>query len=249
MPKKEMPRFVVYQPNSNEFYICFEAGGKFLRWCSNYAPSMDVRFHREITKIKDIAVKDLPVKKIFDAGTYETSKSDTRQDTEKKAAEANKTGSFVFRLNGKKLKGRFAFKRAYDDLVIQKYKDKYVVTEDVLSGDLLRTIKTSVPDYDATKISIHRSRPAAARKEKVELPEEEVEEITANKKIGRANYHFAFYTSDDEPEICVVTSGKEKALVFKRQGKRWVSLLPLTVSAANRKELIAHCSTLYEQSQ
>ncbi|MGN6478325.1 MAG: hypothetical protein ACTHKV_13955, partial [Flavipsychrobacter sp.] len=233
MPDKELPRFVVYQPNSNEFYICFEAGGKFIRWCSNYAPSMDVRFHREISKIKDIAVKDLPKKGIFDQGTYETTKSDSRSATEKKAAEAAKTGSFVFRLNGKILKGRFAFKKMYDDIVIQKYKDKYAVTEDVLSGDLLRTIKTSVPDYDATKISLHHPKRTKAENQKVELPEEEVEEVTSDKKIGRTNYHFAFYTSVDEPEICLVTGGKEKALIFMRQGKRWVSLLPFTVPVAN----------------
>jgi hypothetical protein len=101
MPKKEQPRFVVYQVNEKEFHICLEAKGKFLRWCSYYVPSMDTRFPREINRIKDIPTSKLPAKKIIDQGTYTTNRKDARPAIEAKVLNVVNGKTFAFILEGK----------------------------------------------------------------------------------------------------------------------------------------------------
>lgn len=264
MPKAELPRFIVYQPNEKEFHICLEAGRQYLCWCSTYAPTLDVAFPREVTRIDDMPLKARPKKQIFDEGTYTVPKAKTKEQVEEKLLETIRDKSFSFSLNGTALKGRFLIKLARGAMVIQKYKDKYAKEEDVLSGDLIRTINTMVPDYDESKVDLTAVRKAKRRKpykpvetaKDVENIEEEkkqaelpIEEITADMQIGGADYHFAFYTADNEPEICVVTSANDEVLVLKKEQEEW-----LIVPSASKKVLkneyafIAHAKALYGQA-
>lgn len=247
MPKKDLPLFVIYQPNEKEFHICLEVKGKFFCWCSYYPPTLDVRFAREVSRIKDMPAKSLPRKRIFDEGTYTGTKADTKEEAEQKIADGVKDKSVAFILNGKKLKGRFAIKQGKGGAVLQKFKDKYAQEEDVLGGDLARTISTMIPEYDERKIKL--SPPRKANKKKAEEPEEEPaeEEITADKQIGNTEYHFAFYTSADEPDICLVTSANAEVLVFKRDGDEWVMQTPVKGAASKKKkEFEEYCKVLYE---
>jgi hypothetical protein len=248
MPKKGLPRFVIYQPNPKDFHICLEVGDKFFCWLSNYAPSLDIRFPREIKRIKDIPAKKIPRQKLFDQGTYTITRSDTRQVAEKKLAEGIKKKSFAFILDGKKLKGRFSFKQVSSGTVIQKYKDKYAVEEDVLSGDLSRTISTMIPDYDEKKIKFNF--PKKARNKQVQPEEEqpeEAEEITADKTIGNTEYHFAFYTSDNEPDICLVTNPDGNVLVLKKDSNDWIILSPVPRSILKKEQnFLQHAKALWD---
>jgi hypothetical protein len=251
MPKKdELPRFIIFHPNTKEFYICLEAKGKFLRWCSFYAPSMDIGFPRHISKIKDISIKDVYSKHIFDQGTYTTAKADTKQLVEAKVIEGIKARSFAFILNGNILKGRFAIKKVRGGAIIQKYKDKYAVTEDVLSNDLSRTISTMVPNYDEKMVQLHPRTKAKEREPEILANEDLVEEITSEKQIANVEYHFAFYKSNDEPDICVVTSEDNHVLILRKEGSRWSLAKPLGQSILRKESVfIEHCQALYEQNQ
>jgi hypothetical protein len=84
MRKKDLPRFVIYQPNNKEFHLCFESDGEYLRWCSFYPPTMDINFFREVQQIDSLPIKKLPKKPVYDEGTYVVSKSDDKQSAESK---------------------------------------------------------------------------------------------------------------------------------------------------------------------
>ena len=247
MPKGKHPRYIIYKVDEKEFHICLEAKGKFLRWRSNYVPSMDIRFPREVSKIKDIPTGKVPGKNIFDRGTYTTNRKDTKTVVEQKVTAGIKESTFAVILDGNKLKGRFAFKKVQGTTIIQKYKDKYAVEEDVYEGDLLRTINLMVPDYDESKV--YPERPKKRKKQQQPETEETIaieEEITANKTIGNAAYYFAFYKSEDEPDICLVTNDAGEAAVFQRHGKNWRLLKPIKHTALrHQEEFIAHIKTLF----
>ncbi len=247
MPKGKHPRYIIYKVDEKKFHICLEAKGKFLRWRSNYVPSMDIRFPREVSKIKDIPTGKVPGKNIFDRGTYTTNRKDTKTVVEEKVIAGIKEKTFAVILDGNKLKGRFAFKKGQGKTIIQKYKDKYAVEEDVYESDLLRTINLMVPDYDESKV--YPERPKKRKKQQQPEVEETVameEEIAANKTIGNAAYYFAFYKSEDEPDICLVTNDAEEAAVFQRQGKSWILFKPVKHTALkHQEEFIAHIKALF----
>lgn len=249
MAKKELPRYVIYQPNQQEFHICLEAKGKYLRWTSNYAPSMDVRFPRAVKRIGDIKTGDLPKKNIFDQGTYTGTRSDTRADAEKKLLAGTLQKNFAFLPEGKKLQGRFAFKRVQGGMVIQKFRDKYATEEDVLSGDLSRTIRTMIPDYDESKVVFERPQRKARQKPLPEPEAEMAEEIRADKRIGKTSYHFSFYTSGDDDQICLVTNGEGEVLVLRKQKKVWRMLAPASKAVVKQEAVFAaHAAALYDIS-
>jgi len=247
MPKKQLPRFVIYQPNQKEFHLCLEVGGEYLRWCSYYAPTADVRFARELTRIENRPLTGIPKKQVYDEGTYATTKAATKDEVEERLGRELEGKSASFVLEGKKLHGRYSIKHARGATVLQKFKDKYAVEEDVLAGDLSRTISTMIPDYDPSKIVLEptprtRSRKAAPPEPE---PEEVEEEITADKKIGKTVYHFAFYMAEDEPDICLVTSEAGEVLVLVRRGRRWVAL-PGAGAGARRHvgDIVEHAEAL-----
>ncbi len=245
MPRKEWPRFVIYQPNQREFHFCLEVSDKFIRWSSYYPPTLDTRYQREVTRIEDLPKKKLPRKAIFDQGTYTITQSDTKETVGKKIQEAIKKKSVSFVLNGKKLKGRFILKQLKTGTVLQKHKDKYAVEEDVLSGDLSRTISTMIPDYDEKKVILNT--PRKAKRTIARQPEPEpTEEITADKKIGNTEYHFAYYTSDNEPDICLITSTNSEVFVLKKEKKQWVlQPIPNRSILKKEKEFTGHAKALY----
>lgn len=246
MPTSAHPHFLIYQPNEKEYHICLEAKGKYLRWCSVYAPTLDVAFPREVTRIEDLPLKSRPKKKIFDEGTYAIPKVKTRGQIEEKLLKHLKDKSFSFSLEGKILKGRFSIKQTKGITVIQKYKDKYAREEDVLSGDLIRTINTLVPGYDESKVNINEVRKKANKKAQKE-DAAPVEEVTADKKIAGKNCHFVFYTSADDQEICLVTNTANEVLVLEREGTQWKLLSSLSKPAPKRREeIIAHAKALYD---
>lgn len=248
MAKATLPRFIIYQQNEKDFHICFEVGKKFLRWCSYYAPTMDVRFPREVTRISDIAVSKLPKKPVFDQGTYTVNKKDTKEQAEQKVAKGADEKSFAFILDGKKLHGRFSIKHSRGKTVIQKYKDKYAEEEDVLSGDLARTIKTMMPGYNASKVKLPPKQKTTKAPEPVIEEEEPEEEITADKKIGNTAYHFTFYSSEEEGDLCLVTNEAGEALVLKYDSGEWAMLSPVSKTALKKEEeFINHAAALYDR--
>jgi hypothetical protein len=179
MAKEKMPEFIIYQASAREFHICFRVESRYLRWCSYYAPTPDVRFARKVTRIADVAAAKLPAKPVYDKGSYTVHKSDTRDEAEQKLAAGAGERSFAFILYGKKLQGRFLLKNNGTRTVLQKYKDKYATEEDVLAGDLERTIQTMLPDYDQSKIKLPRReqgrKPTAAATAKPEPHKEKAE--------------------------------------------------------------------------
>lgn len=244
MAGKDLPRFVIYQPNEQEFVICLELGKKFVRWSSSYLPSPDVRYKRAIVKIADLPAGKLPTKGIIDKGTYTTKKSATREVVEKKLREGIRKRSFSFIFQGKKFKGKYAIKQTEFGVVIKKFKDKFAIEEDVLAGDLSRTISTMVPDYDARKIKLNKPK----RQKKAEQEEAVIEELTADKTIGNVNYNFAFYTSEDEQQICLVTNEQGAVLVLSKIRNGWVLLNGIKGPALKRKdELVEHAQALSDQ--
>lgn len=247
MLKNAHPRFIIYQPNEEEYHICLEAKGAYLRWCSKYAPTLDVAFPREINRIADMPLKSRPKKQIYDEGTYTIPKAKTKEQIEEKLQESLKDKSFSFSLKGKLLNGRFSIKQSRVITVIQKYKDKYAREEDVLSGDLIRTINTMVPDYDESKVNINEVHKKVNKKAQNENATP-IEEITADKAIAGKDYHFAFYSSNDNDDaICLVTNPAGECLVLKRKGKQWNILLPASKAALKTKQAFtAHARALYD---
>lgn len=248
MPKDQLPRFIVYQPNPKEFHICLEVGNKFFCWASNYAPSLDIRFPREVKRIKDIPAGKIPTKNIFDKGTYAVTRTDTKATAEKKLAEGIDKKSFAFILEGKKLQGRFSFKQTSAGTVIQKYKDKYAAEEDILSGDLSRTISTMIPDYDAKKIKLNtpQKRNISQKQQEEELAEV-LEEITPDKTLGNTQYHFAFYTAEGEADMCLITAANGKVIMLQKSGNSWELLHPIDKPALKlQTQLIEHARALSE---
>lgn len=247
MPVKSLPRFVIYQANAKEFHICLEAQGVFLRWTSNYAPTLDVRFAREVKRIDDVAVKKLPKKTVFDEGTYTVSKSDTKASAEEKLIAGIDEKTFAFILNGEKLNGRFAFKKVTGGTVLQKYKDKYAVEEDVLMGDLSRTINTMIPDYDERKVKLPRKE-----KTKKEQPKETLlaPEKSAPDNSIEDDYTFTFYRSNGEPDICLITDASGAIAVLKQENGSWVTLQPITrISAKKERSLIEYVAALQRRKR
>ena len=131
--------------------------------------------------------------------------------------------------------------------IIQKYKDKYAVEEDVFGSDLVRTINTMVPNYDESKVKLERPRKTSKKICPTEIEEAEyIEEITAHKTIGNTEYHFAVYKSEDNPDICLVTSHTGQVLVFEKQGKKWTSMPSVSRTVLKRQdEFIEHIEVLY----
>jgi hypothetical protein len=207
-----------------------------------------VRFPREVTRIDNIALNKLPKKPVFDEGSYTVTKSDSRAAAEQKMSEGINKSSFGFILNGKKLKGRFLLKTNGTRTVLQKYKDKYATEEDVLSQDLARTVHTMLPDYDEKKVELpHREK---SSKRPVKKEEEPAPEITEDKNIGAAKYHFTFYTSDTGDVICLITDAGGAVIVLQLNGKRWKLLSPAGKSALkHEQELTGHASALYKKNR
>lgn len=251
---KELPQFIIYQPNTKEFHICLEAGSTYYCWWSYYPPSQDNRFARKVTRLRDISPKDIPRKQVYDRGTYTVNKGDEKGDAEKKLKESIKNKSFSFILDGKKLKGRFIIKKTSGGTVIQKFKDKFVIEEDVFGGDLSRTISLMVPGYDPKKVKLYsakdRKGPSPAKKAKLPEPEiivTEEEEITADQQIGKTIYHFTFYRSDDAPDLCLITNAKHEVLVLEKNRNKWMLLKAATGAILKKeKELIEHATALQE---
>lgn len=251
---KDLPQFIVYQPNAKEFHICLEAGSIYYCWWSYYPPSQDNRFARKVTRLRDISPKDIPRKQVYDRGAYTVNKGDDKGSAEKKLKESIKNKSFSFILDGKKLKGRFIIKKTSGGTVIQKFKDKFVMEEDVFSGDLSRTISLMVPGYDPQKVKLNAPKEKKSKLpvRKAKLPEPEItieeEEITADKKIGKTFYHFTFYRSDDAPDLCLVTNSRHEVLALEQTGNGW-QLLKAAGGAIlkKEKELIEHAAALRNQ--
>ncbi|ANH80160.1 hypothetical protein A8C56_03410 [Niabella ginsenosidivorans] len=250
--KKDQAQFIVYQPNPKEFCICLEAGTVYYIWSGNYPPTQDNRFARKVTRLKAIIPKQIP--NIYDKGTYTVNKDDDKADTEKKLKEGVKKKSFSFILNGKRLKGRFIIKQTSAGTVLQKFKDKYAKEEDVLGRDLTRTISLMVPDYDPDSVKLHAPKRTGVRlkpeKEKVtkDTEEQPAEEITADKEIGNTEYHFAFYSSDNEPDLCVISNARNEVLVLQKNKDRWQLLKALKGSALKKeKELVKYAQALRHQ--
>lgn len=246
MPKKQLPRFVIYQANAKEFHFCLEVAGAYLRWCSYYTPSMDVRFAREVTRIGNLQAKKLPKKTVFDEGTYQVARTDTKETAEQKLLDGINQKTFAFILVGKKLKGRFAFKKVRGGTVLQKYKDKYATEEDILFGDLRRTVDNMIPDYDERKVKLPpKNKPKKTTATPAQASINEVP--TADKQIGKNEYHFTFYQSDEGPEICLITDEAGDITVLKREKNGWTLLAPLSrIALKNEKAFIDHAAVLYQ---
>lgn len=254
---KNQAQFIVYQPNSREFHICLEAGNIYYCWWSYYPPTQDNRFTRKITRLRDIAPKDIPRRQVYDRGTYTVNKGDDKAVAEKKLKEGIKNKSFSFILDGKKLKGRFIIKKTSGGTVIQKFKDKFVLEEDVLGGDLSRTISLMVPGYDPKKVKLKfadkkKSTPKSKRdllpatEIFVEEEKEDEDDITADKKIGNTSYHFTFYKADDAPDLCLITNSRHEVLVLERSKNEWKLLkTPRGSVLRNEKEFVQHAKALF----
>ncbi|GAB3416413.1 hypothetical protein [Niabella aquatica] len=250
---KGLSRFVVYQPDSKVFHVCLEVGNVYYCWWSNYPPAQDNRFARKVTRLKAIMPKVIPAKQVYDKGTYTVNKGDDKATTEKKVKEGVKQRSFSFILNGEVLNGRFIIKQTSVGTMLQKFKDKFVVTEDILGGDLSRTISLMVPDYDpdSVKLPYSQKRRISIKPPKAE-PLDEVEdepagEIAADKKLGNTWYHFDLYHSDTGPELCIVYDSKNGVLVLKKNRHGWELLKAAKkVVPEKEKELAEHAEALYK---
>ena len=249
---KDLPQFIVYQPNAKEFHICLEAGNIYYCWWSFYPPTQDNRFARKVTRLRDISPKNIPGKQVYDRGTYTVNKGDDKVTAEKKLKAGIKSKSFSFILDGKKLKGRYIIRKTSAGTLIQKFKDKFVVEEDVFGGDLSRTINLMVPGYDPKKVKQNYTKekkdPPPRKKEKPPEPEliiTEEEEITADKKFGKSLYHFTFYKSDDAPDLCLITNTTHEVLVLEKTNKGWKLLKTVRGAVLKReKEFIEHATAL-----
>ncbi len=251
---KDLPRFIVYQPNAKEFHICLEAGSIYYCWWSYYPPSQDNRFTRRVTRLRDISPKDIPRKQVYDRGTYMMNKGDEKESAVKKLKEGIKNKSFSFILDGKKLKGRFIIRKTSGGTVIQKFKDKFVTEEDVFSGDLSRTISLMVPGYDPKKVKLEapKEKKGSPPAKKTKLPEPEViteDEITADKQIGKTIYHFAFYRSDDAPDLCLITNAKHEVLVLEKTRDKWMLLKAASGAVLKKEKALAEHATALEKQQ
>ncbi|WP_300603657.1 hypothetical protein [Niabella sp.] len=224
---KDLPSFIVYQPNAKTFHICLEAGSVYYVWSGIYPPTRDNRFARSITRQKDMAQKEIPQKKVYDKGTYTVNKGDDKAAAEKKLRAGTSKQSFSFIFYGKRLKGRFIIKQTAAGTVIQKFKDSFATEENVLSEDLGRTISLMIPDYDPDSIKLpspqKEKRPAAVKKDKPAnaASRHSAEQPTADKRIGNTGYHFAFYHSDAGPDLCVVTNDRNEVLVLQKHKDHW----------------------------
>jgi len=246
MRRKDLPRFVIYQPNKKEFHLCFESGGEYLRWCSYYPPTMDVRFSREVQQIDSIPIKKLPKKPVYDAGTYVVSRTDDRQSAEDKFKDGIGKKIVAFILDGKKLKGRFALKKYGSGKVLQKYKDKYAAEEDITLNDLSRSIRNMVPNYDERKVKLTQTR--KTRKAQRQEAKPVIEKPTADKKIDHVDYHFAFYSSKKEPDICLITDQSGAAVVLKHENSKCILLKSIThISSKKKKDILEHAEILSNQ--
>ncbi|MCH5597515.1 hypothetical protein [Niabella ginsengisoli] len=153
--KPDLPQFLVYQPDPKIFHICLEVGNTYYVWWSNYPPSQDNRFARKIARLKAIIPEKIPLKQIYDKGSYTVNKADDKAAVEKKVKEGLKKKSFSFILNGKLLKGRFIIKQTSGGTMLQKFKDKFAKEEDIFGTDLSRTIGLMVPNYDPKSIKLN----------------------------------------------------------------------------------------------
>lgn len=203
---------------------------------------MDVRVPRQVKRISDAPATKAGIKHIYDQGFYSINKKDSRGETERKVRSAIMENSFSFILNGNALQGRFAIKRMTGGFVIQKFKDKYATEEDVLSADLTRTISTMIPDYDESNVTLERPKKRTRRAPKPLTEPEEIP-ITADTVIGRTTYHFAFYSADGEPEICLITSVAGRVLVLAKVKNKWVPLSSMK-AISDLSPFIEHASDL-----
>lgn len=110
-----------------------------------------------------------------------------------------------------------------------------------------------MPDYDPNSVKLnYLKKQKALAKSKPEKPIEGIEEdiaedITANKKIGNTEYHFAFYNSDNGSELCLVSNSKNEVLVLQKDGKGWQLLQSAKGAVLKRgKELAEHAEALYQ---
>lgn len=252
---KDLSQFIVYQPNAKEFHICLEAGKTYYCWWSYYPPTQDNRFARRINRLRDIAPKEIPKKQIYDKGTYTVNKGDDKVTTEAKLKNGIKKKSFSFILNGKKLKGRFIIKKTSGGTLIQKFKDRFAAEEDVLGGDLSRTISLMVPGYDPKKVKLNKlserkTEQPTPKATPLPINEPAPEEISADTTIGNTSYHFDFYRCDDAPDLCLITNAKQEILVLKKIAGKWQLLKGAGAAALKKeKEMIQHARALEQQLQ
>ncbi|MCF3107615.1 hypothetical protein LL912_02370 [Niabella sp. CC-SYL272] len=248
---KDLPLFIVYQPNAKEFHICLEVGGMYYAWVSNYPPTRDPRFARKVIRLRAILPKEIPGKQVYDKGRYTVNKGDDRAAVEKKVKAGIKQRSFSFIFQGQRLKGRFILKRTSSGTVLQKFKDQFAVEEDVLGADLSRTIRLMVPDYNPDSIKLRHSgkqkeRPGLKKKKTAGTTElQAAEPPTAEMAIGHVHYHFAFYRSDGKPELCVIFNSRNDVLVLELQKGKWQPLKAIKgIAHKNAAALAAHALAL-----
>lgn len=246
-----LPKFIVYQPDPKVFHICLEVGNIYYVWLSSYPPTQDNRFARRVKQLKTILPAKVPAKQIYDQGTYTVNKGDDKAAVAKKMKQGVKAKSFSFILDGKRLKGRFMIKQTSGGTMLQKFKDKFAVEEDIFSEDLSRSISLMVPGYDPSKVKLNypreRKQPAKHKQEDV-TPETEAEPeaITDEKKIGKTTFHFDLYYSGNGPDLYVISNNKEQVLILQKDGDHWKLLKPVKdVALNNVTQLAAHAKALY----
>lgn len=207
---------------------------------------------RKVKRLKAIVPVKIPSGQIYDQGTYSINKGDDKTTVEKKLKDAVKSRSFSFILNGNILKGRFIIKQVSGGMVIQKFKDQYASEEDIFGGDLSRTIRLMVPDYDPNAVQLAHLKPSKATRKpakKIEAPvvEEEPEVITADLHTGKSTYHFDWYQSETGPDLCIISSEKNEVLVLRNNNGKWTvikGLRPVTPKVS--RALIHHATLLFQ---
>ncbi|MCH5597514.1 hypothetical protein [Niabella ginsengisoli] len=83
-----------------------------------------------------------------------------------------------------------------------------------------------------------------AQKTSTQKIKDEPTKITADMKVGNRKYHFAFYTSDSGPDLCIISNEKNEVLALQKENNKWI-FLKAARSSVLKKELIAHATALY----
>jgi len=244
MKKRKLPGFTLYLSEEQEYRLCFEVEEKLYCWCSLYPPSMDVRFPRPMKKSQAHRADKYSHRRIVDKGLYYTTQKDDKRSIEQKFLKGIEERSLSFVLAGEKLKGRFSIKETDTGIVLQKLKDKYAVEEDVLSGDLSRTVSSMMPGFNPANFKLQRAKKSKSRKSKQDEPPEEL--ITTDKKIGNNSYHFEFYRSDTGDIICLVSNSGNDVLVLQQQKSEWkIRSFIGKRTAKLEKAILEHTHTLF----
>jgi hypothetical protein len=119
------------------------------------------------------------------------------------------------------------------------------VEENVMLNDLSRTIMNMVPDYDERKVKVSHKR--KTRKTQIQEAKPVIEKPTADKRIDDVDYHFAFYSSDKEPDICLITDRSGTVVVLKHENKQWMLMQSIhRIAAKKQKDMLEHAAILYK---